>query len=783
MNENLKKTRKALLTQLLKWSIACLIIASMILGSSHFVPVSKGATNFPNCRLGVGGVGVNFADYSLDQLNVGLFSNWWATNASLTGLPDDVEYIQTVRLHQDKVGSSWHGGGAYVDPPSYSTGPSLTEIAQIAAAQPGSRWVLGNEPDKVDFFSSGSWRGQDEITPELYAVAFHEIRSTIKAADPTAQIGIGSVIQGTPLRLKYLDKIWEAYESEYSQDIGDHIDFFTVHGFILREEDGTAGARIPPGLVEGVDEDYVATDGFLYGENNNTLRIEHQNIDNFDTFTRNLRQWMADKGLRNKPLINTEFGILYKDSIITGSISDGEVVDYLKEAFDYILTETDDDIGYPRDENRLIQGAVWYSLNDDNWNGRLFDDDFDPTTIGQGWIDYVTDEAKPLASEPRPNMWSTGLNATPSNPTTIGMYTRVTLQADIVNSGNTPSVTGDNLAVTFWDDDPNTPGANQIGETQYLDDLEGCGQYSTVTVDWLAPAGNHTWYVKVDSVTNEDKLDDNVQSESLTVTAGPAANTADMVVTKNVDKATPYTNQSVVYTIDVFNDGPDVANDIVVTDVLPEGVTFSSAVASHGSYNSTTGKWQVGTLANSTQAQLAITARVDTGQGGNTITNTATVTADVVDWWITNNKTGGIAITPIANADVRVTADLPRWSLPDTIANYEFVVTNNGPDIATSVTVTGVLSGTAMTIGGITTTQGTCSGTTALTCNLGNMNKDSSVTITIPVIGAALGNIDVMMGAEGTESDLISANDMVEDIVVIALEAPLTFTYLPLLLK
>ena len=100
----------------------------------------------------------------------------------------------------------------------------------------------------------------------------------------------------------------------------------------------------------------------------------------------------------------------------------------------------------------------------------------------------------------------------------------------------------------------------------------------------------------------------------------PAA--ADLVTTKGVDDGTPDEGQSVVYLLSVTNNGPDSATNVVVTDVLPSGVSYVSEVASQGSYVSGTGVWTVGTLANGATETLSITARVDAGQGGNTITNT-----------------------------------------------------------------------------------------------------------------------------------------------------------------
>ncbi|NJO00106.1 MAG: hypothetical protein HC875_41345, partial [Anaerolineales bacterium] len=151
------------------------------------------------------------------------------------------------------------------------------------------------------------------------------------------------------------------------------------------------GSRNPAGLND--------VGGFLYGANIATVVAAHRNINYFKEFTEALRAWMAAHGERNKPLINTEYGILYKQ-LDNYPITADQVNQYLVDSFDYMLTKTDPTTGYPADENRLVQGWVWYSLNDNAWNGYLFD----PTTqalssAGTTWKNYVTNPAKPLASQ------------------------------------------------------------------------------------------------------------------------------------------------------------------------------------------------------------------------------------------------------------------------------------------------------------------------------------------------------------------------------------------------
>ena len=499
-----------------------------VLAILAFITLSTGAARaqepspFANCRLGVGGTTADLGDFDLGQLNMGLYLDWASrSNPALSiGLPAEVEYIQTVRVHQDKV-AGWDS--AYVDPPTYTVSPNLATLAsRVAASPPGSIWRIGNEIERRDWYNGG----QDEITPELYATAFHETRAVIKAADPTARVAIGSVIEATPLRLAYLDRVWASYFNQYGYSMGNDIDVYIVHGFLLREIRNSWGAEIPAGF-DNSDADpnnnYDPTTGFLYGvaESSPVIVQEHHNIAHFIEFTTAFRAWLAAKGERNKPLINTEFGVLY-DGFNGESITPQEVNAYMDAAFDYLFTAADPNTGYPADENRLVQGWVWYSLDDVNWNGYLFGSGAALSSFGENWRAYVSNAANPLASQPRQNLLVTHLSAEP-NPAHIlvGDSTTIRLKADIANSGNTPTSTGNNILVSFWDGDPSDPGSNQIGSSQILPDIQGCGRFSTVEVEWQRGAGTFDWYVKVEPVGAETNVNDNVASSTVSVIQGP----------------------------------------------------------------------------------------------------------------------------------------------------------------------------------------------------------------------------------------------------------------------
>lgn len=491
-----------------------LIRPIVILGlflSSTIRPAFADTPNFANCRLGAGGVQATVTGYDLEQLNMGVYLDWQARSSPPAGLPATVEYIQVVRVHQNKVGG-WNS--AYAVPASYSVYPNLSALAGWAANQPGMLWLIGNEIERRDW-STGA---QDEITPELYATAFHEIQAAIKTADPTARIGVGGLIQATPLRLEYLDRVWASHLSQYGYSMGDDIDVWNIHGFVLREIRGEWGADIPAGL--NVTNGFLSQSGLAYQDYVNA----HYDMNYFREFIEAFRTWMAAHGERNKPLINSEYGPLLKPN------TTAQMTGFLAATFDYMLTEMDAAIGFPADENRLIQQSVWYSVNDDVTNqphfaGALFNSTTHQlTAAGAAWQTYASNPAKPVASEPQINLRVVNLKTDP-NPIFVpeGGTGHTTLKVDIANSGNVKSTTGNNIIVKAWDGPPNNPGSQQIGSTQVLPDIPGCGGFITAEFEWSnVSLDQDRWYVEVASIAGETNGSDNIASSPIMVLEGDA---------------------------------------------------------------------------------------------------------------------------------------------------------------------------------------------------------------------------------------------------------------------
>ncbi len=231
-------------------------------------------------------------------------------------------------------------------------------VGPIVDANPGMRWIVGNEPDR---------HGQDGLTPAAYAQFYHDVYTFLKGRDPSSQVEAAGVVQATPLRLRYLTMVLDEYQARYGTPLP--TDLWNLHGFIL-PENNIWGAAIPPGLEAFASE----------GEANRTIG-DHGNLAIFKSQIFAFRQWMADHGYRDKPLSISEYGILL--SPLHG-YPYATVRNFMLNSFDFFLNTSESTLGYPADENRLVQNWSWFSLNSPpydvntgiGFNGNLFN----PTT-------------------------------------------------------------------------------------------------------------------------------------------------------------------------------------------------------------------------------------------------------------------------------------------------------------------------------------------------------------------------------------------------------------------
>lgn len=155
---------------------------------------------------------------------------------------------------------------------------------------------------------------------------------------------------------------------------------------------------------------------------------------------------------------------------------------------------------------------------------------------------------------------------------------------------------------------------------------------------------------------------------------------ADLAIKKLVNDTNPKFNSLVEWTLRVTNNGPDTATGVVVCDILPEGL-----ISIDKSFN---GTWNVGKLLNNQTKELTIICLVNkTGK----LVNIADIAGNEYDCNLTNNIVNK-SIEVAQSADLFVKKYVNNTS-PDfgEIIKWSVVVSNNGPDIATTVQVNDLL--------------------------------------------------------------------------------------------
>ena len=261
-------------------------------------------------------------------------------------------YAQTIRLRND---------GPFSDR-ACSTCPAWDTLRAVAQANPGSLWLIGNEPDR-------DW--QDYVYAERYAQLYHEFYTFLKAADPTCLVGIGGVVQPTPIRLQYLDQILEAYGAQ-NNGAAMPVDVWNVHHYLLEEEASGGGAGIPPGTEANLDlalhystgEHDMLEPCVPRPQDSPEDRAECEREIGWKGHLVEMRRWMRDRGYRDRPLIISEYGILMPKVY---GYDYARVRDFMLATFDWLRKPAPElgypDLGYPADGDRLVQAWNWYSLN------------------------------------------------------------------------------------------------------------------------------------------------------------------------------------------------------------------------------------------------------------------------------------------------------------------------------------------------------------------------------------------------------------------------------------
>ena len=227
----------------------------------------------------------------------------------------------------------------------------------------------------------------------------------------------------------------------------------------------------------------------------------------------------------------------------------------------------------------------------------------------------------------------------------------------------------------------------------------------------------------------------------------------------------------ITFQITIFNDGPQNATGVEVTDLLPSGYDFVLFSSTVGAYDETTGIWTVGNVASGTSETLLIDVLVNAT--GDYLNITEVTASDVFDSdSVPNNDSGNQSeddednaiVTPVESmADlslVKTVVDGDTTPLIGTEITFQITVTNDGPENATGVEVVDLLpSGFDFVL--FSSTTGSYNENTGL-WTVGNIASGTSETLLIDVLVNATGdylNIAEVSASDITDIDSTPNND------------------------
>ena len=312
---------------------------------------------------------------------------------------------------------------------------------------------------------------------------------------------------------------------------------------------------------------------------------------------------------------------------------------------------------------------------------------------------------------------------------------------------------GDNVTYTVTVTNDGIGDANNVVITDVLDKglkfLNATGNFTydekTGTITWtvdLAKGETKTFNVNV-TVLGYGVLPNTVAVGNKTAVRNITV--PEIITVKEVNSSDIHIGDEITYTITVSNSGKINATNVVIRDILPEGLKFINA-SNGGVYDPVTGiiTWILNITANST---VDLTADVCVNKSGN-ITNTVNV----------GNKTSNCTIESgdIVDLEIHIVADKSEIYVGDNVV-YTVTVINNGPSDAIN-TIANILIPNALSILSYNATKGTFDITSG-NWSIGNLTNGEKVVLTFVAKALNEGNSTVYVNVTSETFEVIMENN------------------------
>ena len=364
----------------------------------------------------------------------------------------------------------------------------------------------------------------------------------------------------------------------------------------------------------------------------------------------------------------------------------------------YTVTVTNDGIGDAKDV--VVRDVLGEGLKFVSATGNYT---FDEATRTITWIvDLAKGESKVFSVIATVSGYGNVTNSLVVGNKTTGVNVTVPeINPDKTVDNEIPNF-GDNVTYTVKVTNDGIGDANNVVITDVLDKgLKFLNATGNFTYD--EKTGTITWIVDLDKGetktfnVNVTVLGYGVLPNTVAVgnkTAVRNITVPEIITVKEVNSSDIHIGDEITYTITVSNSGKINATNVVIRDILPEGLKFINA-SNGGVYDPVTGiiTWILNITANST---VDLTADVCVNKSGN-ITNTVNV----------GNKTSNCTIESgdIVDLEIHIVADKSEIYVGDNIV-YTVTVINNGPSDAIN-TIANILIPNALSILSYNATKGT----------------------------------------------------------------------------